>query len=64
MATKEKANDGLENPPKASVEVIASSESITNEALDKNGKVIGPVLPTPTPSDDSQLKVQDIFIGK
>ena len=59
MATEEKATDGLENSSKDS----ASSESITKEALDKNEKVIGPVLPTPIPSDDRQLKDQDIFVG-
>ena len=59
MATEEKATDGLENSSKDS----ASSESITKEASDKNEKVIGPVLPTPIPSDDRQLKDQDIFVG-
>ena len=59
MATEEKATDGLENSSKDS----ASSESITKEASDKHEKVIGPVLPTPIPSDDRQLKDQDIFVG-
>ena len=65
MATEEKGIDGPENenPSKDPVEVTASPESIKNEALDKNEKIIGPILPTPTPSDDSQLKDKDIFIG-
>ena len=63
MATEEKVTEGLENQSKDLVAVTPALECIKDEALEKNEKIIGPALPKPTYSDESQLKIQDIFIG-